>query len=328
MHKLLERQLKRYIKDNAEMPDCWRPFLEAVGQAYEYFDSERLMRDRAIELSSHELFAANASERRRAQAAEDLASLRSEFVATVSHELRSPLTAIIGYGELLESRWDQFSEQDRRDRVRRIVASAHRQRQLVEDLLLVSRVENGDLVARRTVVALPLLVKQAMEEVRANYKGQDFDLNGPATLTAVGDPSRLVQILVNLVDNAVKYSPEGSPVEIAWSRQETAVPATETGTGLRVVVRVRDHGRGLAAEGRERLFERFGRLNGSPTRRGRVGTGLGLYLSRRLPRAMGGEVDVETTGCDGTVFRLVMPAEVQSQGGGQQIDDVEAAARE
>jgi signal transduction histidine kinase len=328
MHKLLERQLKRYLGDSTAMPDSWRPFLEAVGQAYEHFDSERLIRDRAIELSSHELFAANASERRRAQAAEDLASLRSEFVATVSHELRSPLTAIIGYGELLESRWDQFSEQDRRDRVRRIVASAHRQRQLVEDLLLVSRIENGDLVARRTVVALPLLVQQAMEEVRANYKGQHFDLIGPETLTALADPSRLVQILVNVVDNAVKYSPEGSPVEIAWSRQDIAVRETEIGTELWVVVRVRDHGRGLAAEGRERLFERFGRLNGSPTRRGRVGTGLGLYLSRRLARAMGGDLDVEATGCDGTVFRLVMPAEVPMQGGGQLTDDVEQAASE
>jgi signal transduction histidine kinase len=89
------------------------------------------------------------------------------------------------------------------------------------------------------------------------------------------------------------------------------------------VVRVRDHGRGLAAEGRERLFERFGRLQGSTTRRGRVGTGLGLYLSRRLARAMGGEVELESTGSDGTVFRLTVPVEIPLQHCRKPTNDVE-----
>lgn len=307
MHRLLERQLKRHIGESTVLPAEWRSFLDAVDQAYEHFDAERRLRDRALELSSAELVEANTAEHRRAQAAEDLACLRSDFVATVSHELRSPLTAIVGYGELLDGRWEEICDLDRRDRVRRIVASAHRQQRLVEDLLLVSRVENGDLVTDRTVVPLPLLVQQAVDEVRASCQEQSFDLNGPADLTVYADPSRLLQILVNMVDNAVKYSPDGTPVEVGWSRAETALPLRAAITGDRAVVRIRDHGRGLAVEGRERLFERFGRLPGSPTRRGRVGTGLGLYLSRGLARAMGGEVDVETTDGTGTVFRLVLP---------------------
>jgi signal transduction histidine kinase len=106
-----------------------------------------------------------------------------------------------------------------------------------------------------------------------------------------------VQVLTNLLDNAAKYSPEGSPISISWRAE-----------GNMVVTRVRDQGPGVPVEGREHLFTRFGRIPGIVPRSGRVSTGLGLYLSRRLAKAMGGDLDLELTGPQGSIFRLRLPA--------------------
>ena len=104
------------------------------------------------------------------------------------------------------------------------------------------------------------------------------------------------QVLVNLLDNAAKYSPEGSPVEVRWADED----------GM-IAVRVPDHGPGIPDEGRGVLFTRFRRVPGSRMRAGRVGTGLGLYLGRAYADAMGGRLDLESTGEDGSTFCLRLP---------------------
>jgi signal transduction histidine kinase len=113
----------------------------------------------------------------------------------------------------------------------------------------------------------------------------------------MADAAYTVQILTNLVDNAAKYSPETSPVLVTFSREEETA-----------VVRVRDYGGGIPAEGHGILFTRFGRVPGSHMRAGRVGTGLGLYLGRQFAEAMGGTLDLESTSPAGSVFRLRLPA--------------------
>jgi len=105
-----------------------------------------------------------------------------------------------------------------------------------------------------------------------------------------------MQILVNLIDNAAKYSPEGASIDVSW------IP-----DGDRVVVRVRDHGVGMPAEGRDHLFTRFGRVPGSSARPGHTGTGLGLFLGHGFAQAMGAALDLESTGPQGSVFRLTLP---------------------
>ena len=237
-----------------------------------------------------------AAERERARAAEELARLRSEFVATVSHELRTPLTAIVGFGELLEARWEEIGDAHRLATVRKMVASAHRQRRLVEDLLLLSRLEGRALEVRLAPAPVGPLVERAAEEVRLSYPGQGVDLAGAPGLQVLVAAGRAVQVLANLIDNAAKYSPEGSPVAVGWR--------AEGGTG---VIRVRDRGPGIPDAHRGVLFTRFGRVPGSPIRAGHVGTGLGLYLSRQLAEAMGGELDLEATGPQGSTFALRLP---------------------
>jgi PAS domain S-box-containing protein len=233
---------------------------------------------------------------RQAAAAEELAELRSSFVATVSHELRSPLTAIVGYAELLEAQWRRLDDPDRLKMIHRIVTSANRQQRLIEELILLSRLESGPVVAVPEPVMLDRLVRRAVEEIRTSFQGQAFDLTGPADLLVLADPDRALQILLNLIDNAAKYSPEGFPIHVSLSQNSAQAD-----------VRVRDFGAGVSERGRERLFTRFGRLPGSRIRAGRVGTGLGLYLARGFARAMRGEVDLESTGLGGSTFRLSLP---------------------
>ncbi len=233
-------------------------------------------------------------------AAEDalltLARQRSDFVARVSHELRAPLTAIIGFGELLQSHWEEFSDARRLARVDQILVAARREERLVEDLLLVSRLEAASLEMRFTSTALPPLVRQAAAELQASYPGQRVVCEGPSSLWVWGDAARVAQVLSNLLDNAAKYSPEGSSISVSWVLD-----------GSQVVLDVRDQGDGIAESGRELLFTRFGRVRGSHIRPGHAATGLGLYVSRSLAQAMGGDLELAATGTQGSVFRLRLP---------------------
>jgi PAS domain S-box-containing protein len=236
------------------------------------------------------------AEQQRARAAEELARLRSDFVSSVSHELRTPLTTIIGIAELLQHHWLQLPEGRKQQLLDRLAAAARRQNQLVEDLLLLSRLETGQPALQLRPVLLAPLVEQAARELGERFVGQHVNLDGAADLEAVADPAHFLRIVTHLLDNAAKYSPEGTPIFVSW--------AAEAATA---VVRVRDHGPGVTEEMRQRLFTRFERVAGSPMRAGRIGTGLGLYLSRQLARAMAGDLDLEGTGPDGSTFRLRLP---------------------
>jgi PAS domain S-box-containing protein len=238
----------------------------------------------------------HAAEQDRARAAEKLFQLQSDFVDAVSHELRTPLTAIIGFSELLQTRWHDLSDRERLGQVGKIVEAATRQKRLVQDLLLIRQLDANSL--RPVIESQPLgpILEEAASEVRGSYKDQPIDLIGIEGCAVQADRSRVFQIVANLMDNAAKYSPEGSPITVTWAREEAWV-----------VVRVRDHGPGIPETGRAQLFSRFGRMPGSRIRAGRVGTGLGLYLGRLLAHAMGGNLELESTGPGGSTFRLRLP---------------------
>ncbi|MDB5074109.1 MAG: phoR [Chloroflexi bacterium] len=236
------------------------------------------------------------AERERARASEELMQLRTSFVESVSHELRTPLTAILGYAEILQAHWNGSTDESRLEWVEKIAAAASRQQRLVEDLLLLTRVEGGEVGPRIERVHLKTIAQRAAEEVQASYRGQRIDLVGSEHLAVLADPGRALQIVTNLMDNAAKYSPEGSPIIVWWG------PEDNTGS-----LRVLDRGPGVPSNGRDHLFTRFGRVPGSRMRAGRVGTGLGLYLGKGLATAMGGELDLESTGSEGSTFRLRLP---------------------
>ena len=227
-----------------------------------------------------------------------LERVRREFVANVSHELRTPLTAIKGYAETLRDGGLRDPEAAA-GFVRVIHRHAERLRALIEDLLDLAAVEQGEARIDLAPVALRDVATQAEAVARpaAAGKRHTLTLDVPGDLPRVlADRDRLGQVLINLLDNAVKFTPEGGRIEVS------ARPSSG-----RVVVSVKDNGVGIPPEDIGRIFERFYRVGRSRDRR-EGGTGLGLAIAKHLTQAMGGTIEVESRPGSGTTFRVSLPA--------------------
>jgi signal transduction histidine kinase len=220
-----------------------------------------------------------------------------DLISVASHELRAPLTAILGFAQLLDQRWTRLSDEERQRYVAAIIKAANRQRRLVDDLIIVGQCGSGDVPVNVEAVRCAPLIEQAIEEVRASDPFQSIVADGPPELTVRADTGRAIQVLFNLIDNAAKYSPEGSTVKVSWEHE-----------GAMAAITVRDEGTGVPLEDREHLFTRYGRLQGSAIRAGRGALGIGLYVSRGLARAMSGDLVLESSGPTGSIFKLLLMA--------------------
>jgi len=229
--------------------------------------------------------------------ARSLERMRREFVANASHELRTPVAAIRGAVETLAS---PSLDRAQRERFEAMLASqVDRLSRLVAELLDLSRVEAPGyrFAATRFPLAEPLGAALSTVRARAEARGVALEHALPPDLPALdADATAVEQVLTNLLDNAVKYTPEGGRVRVR--------AATERGM---VRVEVEDTGPGIAAEHLPRLFERFYRVD--PARsRALGGTGLGLAIVKHLVQAHGGEVGVSSIPGRGATFRVTFPA--------------------
>lgn len=270
-------------KDGTTLP------LEARGKDY-VFDGQpvrvaafRDIRDRK---------AAEAKMRQAQEAAERANLHKSRFLANLSHEIRTPLNAVTGVAELLQ--WTGLTDRQQR-LVGTLVQSADSMVALMDQLLDVSRIDTGELVFEVQPFFLPEVVQSALAIAREPKKGVErtVDLD-TAPDALLGDGDRIRQILVNLLENAAKFTPEGT-IEVA---------ATAGGAASdRLHVRVTDTGVGIPESFQPRLFDRF--VQGG--RRDAGGTGLGLYISRELARGMGGDLVVQSEVGRGSTFLLDLP---------------------
>ena len=233
---------------------------------------------------------------------QEVADLKSDFVARVSHELRTPLTPIKGFASMLLNRVDEMDPAQRRVALERIVERADRMAALVDDLLLVTELghdDHGDADERRRPRVTDVDVCPVVEDV-ARAIGHDTDrqitVDAPGPVHASADPDRLAQVLRHLLDNAVRYSGPGTPVEV------DVRPA-----GDRVRIAVVDQGRGIPGTEHERVFEPFLRLE-DPLRMTTSGVGVGLYIARRMAREMDGDVTVRSRPGAGSTFTVELPA--------------------
>jgi PAS domain S-box-containing protein len=223
--------------------------------------------------------------------------MRSEFVATVSHELRTPLAAIYGAAVTLR-RPDLDLDDALKDRLLLVVADeSERLAQIVNDVLLASHLDSGQLQIKIEHVDPAKVTEQVVEVARTHLpEGVTIEVEAPKRLPPIAaDEQQLVQVLGNLVENAVKYSPEGGPVTVKLSRTPHAVRWA-----------VSDRGLGIPASERRRIFEKFYRLDPNMTR-GIGGTGLGLYICRELVRRLDGRIWVEANGRKGSTFVVEIP---------------------
>jgi two-component system, OmpR family, phosphate regulon sensor histidine kinase PhoR len=223
--------------------------------------------------------------------------LKSDFVATVSHELRTPLAAV--YGAALTLRRQDFvlAEEHRESLLDVIAAEADRLARTVNDVLWASRLESDSMtMAIESCDGARLLADVAAAASTYVPPTIDLVLDLREDVPPVAaDPEKVRSVLTNLVDNAVKYSPDGGRVELGLEHR-----------GRRVRFVVRDEGLGVPPAERERIFEKFYRLDPNLTR-GVGGTGLGLYICRELVRRMDGAIWTEPNGSRGSVFLVELP---------------------
>ena len=222
--------------------------------------------------------------------------MKDEFVALISHDLRTPLTSIIGYVELALDDVGPPLDDERRGYLEIVARSSERLLRIVDDLLFVARLQAGNLAIERARLDLCSVAAQSVEEARPRAERKRLALSflgsGPVFVNA--DRGRIFQLLDNLISNAIKFTPEGGRVDVrALTSGDTAV------------LEVSDTGVGLGAD-TERVFERFFRTSAAEARQVE-GTGLGLFIARAITEAHGGRITAANREHGGATFRIELP---------------------
>ncbi len=220
---------------------------------------------------------------------------RSDFVATISHELRTPMTGVYGAAQTLLRRDSDLSPEQRQTLLTMIAAEAARLSQITEEVLLTSQLDRGELTVKRTLVNVAEVVRSTVHTMRPQLSESmaiEVEIDDHIGV-ASGDSDRIQQVLVNLLDNAAKYG--SAPVKVS----------AESTNGL-VRIAVSDAGPGIAAADRDRIFDKFYRASPHLTRAAR-GTGLGLYISRELAERMGGRLALTSAPGEGATFVVELP---------------------
>jgi len=228
-----------------------------------------------------------------------LEQARSEFVATASHELRTPLAAVYGAVRTLRRRDVQIGGDDRELFLEMIESETERLSTIVGQILVAGQIESDSLRLNETTCTLPELAESVIAAARIRApESIELELDAPETMPTVRcDEDKLRQVLVNLVENAIKYSPDGGEVKVALSAADGQAR-----------IDVEDRGLGIPAADQTRIFEKFARLDPALTR-GVGGTGLGLYIARELVERMGGEIHLESSVGRCSTFTVELPVE-------------------
>ncbi len=225
--------------------------------------------------------------------------VKSDFVSTVSHELRTPLTSIYGFAETLLRQDVMFGEEERQTFLRYIASESQRLTTIVDTLLNVARLDTGDLQVNLAETDVRDVVGRVIDAVSGSgLNGHRFVVDLPEEpLAARADPEKLRQVCSILVENALRYSPDGGTVTVGAARRQDAVEVSVT-----------DEGIGIPQSDQEQIFRKFYRGSDAELRAGAGGTGLGLFIARGLVTAMGGRIWVSSREGEGSRFAFQLPA--------------------
>jgi signal transduction histidine kinase len=225
---------------------------------------------------------------------------RQEFLGIVSHELKTPVAVMKAYTELLLKRAERGGRTSEVDVLRRMTDQSERMLAMIEQLLDLRRLEAGLMTFEVSHFDLVEVIRRLAHEVELASGSHLFAVESEGRVLIRADRRRIEELFTNLLDNAVKFSPPGGPIQIRIWREDVDTPAESA------LVSVHDAGPGVAAVDRERIFERFYQASGR-LHKGRTGLGLGLYVSRELARRHGGDVRIESDPGEGGRFVVRLP---------------------
>lgn len=233
-----------------------------------------------------------------------LEEMKVDFVSMAAHELRTPLTAIRGYASLLQMHYATELNDSAKELLTRLVASTTTLTNLIDNLLSVSRIETNDLVVDRKPLNLDIIIKDIFTSYKheALARKQELILNSPDNLPLVmADPFRIGQVFINLIGNAIDYTPEGGKITVTVSVKSD---------NLEIVIQ--DTGEGIPKEALPRLFTKFFRVSGS-LEQGSKGTGLGLYIAKSIVELHNGKIWADSTLGKGSTFTFTLPIATAEQ---------------
>lgn len=292
-YELVKKEFDRLMGENAEgsKVTMWNGIERRNGELDHKKDLQRL-----LEINSR-LLIAGIREQQARDEAEEANKAKDEFLATLSHELRTPLTAMLGWTRIL--RTTKLDEVDFARALETIERNAQGQAQLIEDMLDVSRIIAGKLALETRQLDLASLIEGAIEVVRPLAEGKNLKINYALAYkfySFVGDPKRLQQIVLNLLTNAIKFTPQGGSVDVRLDRVNEHAEIT-----------IRDTGQGIPSEFLPHVFDRF-RQAKSATAKHSAGLGLGLAIARHLVMLHGGVIHAESAGeGQGALFTVKLP---------------------
>ncbi len=221
--------------------------------------------------------------------------LQSTFLSVISHELQTPIAIIEGYAGILSEEGLDLPRDQMREKLQAIKEESRLLSQMVENLLYASRIQAGGLELRREPVDLPSLIRRVVQRMGQISRKHDIGADLPPSFpTVIADYERVQEVITNLIDNAMKYSPKGGAIRV-----EGEVRSTE------VVISVIDNGQGIPQEDREKVFDRFFRREGGIARVAK-GTGLGLFICKSIVEAHGGRIWVDSPPGGGSRFRFTL----------------------
>jgi signal transduction histidine kinase len=228
--------------------------------------------------------------------------VRQEFLGIVSHELKTPVAVIKAYAEALQQRAESAGDTEGQRILARVEEQAGRMLGLIDDLLDLQRLQSGLLALEESRLDLAALAAAVVEELQATTQAHRLVARSDGPVTVQADRRRIEQVLINLVENAIKYSPRGGDVTVAVHRAEGP-----GGRGAQAVVTVSDRGIGIAPHDLPRIFDRFYQAEGGRLYRGVRGLGVGLYIAREIVERHGGTMWVESAPGVGSTFYLTLP---------------------
>jgi PAS domain S-box-containing protein len=270
------------------------PLLDDAGQVVNWFGTATDIHDRKLAEAEREQLLAQEQTAR--AAAEQANRMKDEFLAILSHELRSPLNPILGWSQLLQTQ--EFDRAKTLQALSTIERNAKLQTQLIDDLLDVAKILRGKLQLDYQAVDLTLMITAAIETVQTSARAKSIDIEPrlPSGATVWGDEGRLQQVVWNLLSNAIKFTPEAGHITLSLTYTETTAR-----------IAVTDTGKGIQSEFLPHIFESFRQEDASITRN-HGGLGLGLAIARHLTEAHGGTIEAKSPGLgQGTTFTVTLP---------------------